>query len=287
MKIHDVGFSAPFRPGSPGGPSLAATLYLPEPAHAAPALLVGHGADSHRGRHQAFCRVACDFGFAVLALDFRGHGDSEGTADGPLDLDILAAATFLRGRSEVNPDRICYRGSSMGGFYGLKAAAAARLSALALLCPAGEAVMLAAIAQAEGGPAAPGRSARGGAAPLKERRGAHGADEVEGAAEGGGGATTARWDLPAMRAYFAAQDSLALAPQITCPVLLIHARGDRVVPVERSLELGRRLAGETTLMLWPGGSHTSAQHDPRIHLRTAQWLWEQVCRPPSGRRGGF
>ncbi len=88
----------------------------------APGLGVGHGAGSQAARHEAFCLEACSHGFAVLALDFRGHGHSDGTADGPLEQDVLAAVRFLRAHPSVDEKTICYRGSSMGAFYGLKAA---------------------------------------------------------------------------------------------------------------------------------------------------------------------
>lgn len=95
---------------------LAALLYLPaglDPAPAdaaaqAPGLIVGHGAGSRASRHAEFCREACRRGFAVIAPDFRGHGDSEGRADGPLEQDVLAAAHFLRSLPGVDAANICY-----------------------------------------------------------------------------------------------------------------------------------------------------------------------------------
>jgi dipeptidyl aminopeptidase/acylaminoacyl peptidase len=221
-------------------------------------LVVGHGAGSRRSRRAGFCRAAAAEGFAVLALDFRGHGDSEGAVDGPLEDDITVAAQFLRKHRAVDGTRLCYRGSSMGGFYGLKAAATGTFGAVALLCPADERLML------EG---------------LEDmaRRDA----DTEASGEPGSGGT--RWDVPAMAAYFRYQDSLALAARVTCPVLLVHARNDDVVPVSRSLDLAGRLAGDTTLVALAGGSHTSAQHDPAVHRLTARWLLDHVKSAYTGR----
>ncbi len=258
---------------APAELELVATLYLPNlagdaapgggPATGfAPGLVVGHGAGSHRGRHDEFCQAACSHGFAVLALDFRGHGESAGAADGPLELDILAAAAFLRDHPAVDGARLCYRGSSMGGFYGLKAAAEMHFAAVALLCPAGERELLDALDLAED---------------------THGTGRAEAqvppeAEEGGGAPPTGptRWDVPALKAYFANQDSLALAGRVRCPVLLVHAREDSVVPFDHSLALAGRLAGDTTLVALAGGTHTSAQHDPGVHRLTARWLLDQV-----------
>jgi dipeptidyl aminopeptidase/acylaminoacyl peptidase len=228
---------------------LVGTLYLPDGAtRPLPGLVVGHGAGSRRARHDSFCREACARGFAVLGLDFRGHGDSGGTADGPLDDDILAAAQFLRGHPAVDGRHICYRGSSMGGFYGLKAAAAGGFAALALLCPAGERVML------------------------------DGLENAPGAEPEEPGASATRWDIPRMNAYFRRQDSLALAAAVRCPVLLVHARADDVVPLSHSVALAQHLGGDATLVALAGGSHTSAQHDPAIHRLTTLWLLDQISR---------
>lgn len=254
---------------------LAATLYLPDPQDGtrAPGLVVGHGAGSRRARHDAFCREACSHGFAVLALDFRGHGDSAGVADGPLEQDILAATAFLRNHPAVDGRHLCYRGSSMGGFYGLKAAPEAGFTAVTLLCPAGEQVILDSLEGAEEGP--------GDTESPHERR----LSDAGGAATAGpvepSGAT--KWDVLRLRAYFERQDSPVLAAQIRCPVLLIHARADPVVPFEHSLALARHLAGDATLLALAGGTHTSAQHDPAIHRLTARWLLDQVKSACTGR----
>jgi dipeptidyl aminopeptidase/acylaminoacyl peptidase len=273
MRVTTVRFGVAGRPapasgaaGAPNGPSaaagagsargaaglvtieLVATLYLPDAsAGPFPGLVVGHGAGSQRARHEPFCREACSQGFAVLGLDLRGHGDSGGRADGPLEDDIMTAAGFLREHPGVDGDRLCYRGSSMGGFYGLKAAAAGGFAAVALLCPAGERVMLDGLEDT---------------LPVEP---------------------PTRWDVPGMKAYFLRQGSLALAAHVRCPVLLIHARADEVVPFSHSLALAQHLGGDATLVALAGGSHTSAQHDPAIHRLTAGWLLDQLTSACTGR----
>jgi len=256
--------------------SLVGTLYLPSrlatasvsrPAAArgpVPGLLVGHGAGSHRGRHDGFCRTACDAGFVVLAFDFRGHGQSEGVADGPLESDILAAARFLRNTGTVDPGLIAYRGSSMGGFYGLRAAPEAALAALVLLCPASRTVLLDAVLKAEeSGPAREGDLAAPGDQ-GRDRR-----SEPE-----------ARWDLPRMRRYLERTEEWDATAQVSCPVLIVHARGDEVVPLDHSLALAQRFPGEVTLTILPGGHHTSAQHDRDVHRQVVHWLRRQLLQFP-------
>lgn len=245
MAVTAVRFLSPPEEDLPPSLELAGVLYLPDipKDRRLPGLVVGHGAGSRASNHAEFCMRACKQGFAVLALDFRGHGDSRGEGDGPLELDILAAARLLRSRADIDPRRVCYRGSSMGGFYGLKSAPEAGFAALVLLCPAREDTMLASIDRAAAGKAAE---------------------------------SPARWDSPRLRAYFQQQDSYALAERVTCPVLLVHARGDEVVPIKGSFMLAQHLRSETTILALEGGSHTSAQHDPGMHAYTAAWLWSKV-----------
>ncbi|MBN1321008.1 MAG: alpha/beta fold hydrolase [Thermoleophilia bacterium] len=245
MAASPVRFLSPREEGLVPSLELAGLLYLPDrpDGRPAPGLVVGHGAGSRAARHADFCLAARRQGFVVLGLDFRGHGDSQGRGDGPLELDLTAAARFLRDRPEVDPLRVCYRGSSMGGFYGLKAAPETGFAALALVCPAGEATMLTSIDRGDGRP---------------------GAD------------ASTRWDSRRLRAYFERQDSRAVATRVSCPVLLVHARGDEVVPFAHSLLLAKHLRTDTTLLALEGGSHTSAQHDPAIHAYTAAWLWGKV-----------
>lgn len=154
----------------------------------------------------------------------------------------------------------------MGGFYGLKAAPEAGFAAMALLCPASEAVMLAAIRSEE--------ESRRPAGDPQQTSVTHPAE----APANPPSKQSTQWHLEHLREYFEQQDSLVLAGLVTCPVLLVHARGDEVVPFSHSAMLVQNLGGETTLLAVPKGSHTSAQHDPKIHHRTLAWLKE---RPPT------
>jgi dipeptidyl aminopeptidase/acylaminoacyl peptidase len=253
-----AGFPAGPSP-QPAGPLLAATLFLPPEALAAkvPGLVVGHGAGSRRTRHSAFCVEACRQGFVVLAFDFRGHGDSAGFGDGPMEEDVLAAARFLREMATVDPDAICYRGSSMAGFYGLIAAPEAAFASMVLICPASEKVFLDALDREESG-------TRDDAPDLE------GEDTPRFPPSAPG--EPPRWDAGALRLYFERQDSLAVASRVDCPVLLVHARADTVVPLSHSLALVQHLAGETTLLALPWGGHSTPQHEPKVHSQTLVWL---------------
>lgn len=237
------------RPAGPADDSeliLAGTIFLPAGADhrdpALPGLVVGHGAGSNRRRHEAFCRTACSEGMVVMALDMRGHGESGGEANGPLHHDITAAADLLRSHPLVDANRIGYRGSSMGGYYGLRAALDSRFAALALLCPAHEGILL----QALDNPPPPQEM---------ESRG-----------------LKAHFAVEESRLYLQGRDIMEEAEDLNIPTLLAHARHDDVVPVEVTLELAKRLRGDTEVIILGAGDHSSLQSDARMHRRVAAWL---------------
>jgi pimeloyl-ACP methyl ester carboxylesterase len=90
--------------------------YLPGASDAA--IVVAHGAGSTRSDALEQAAVLNRNGFAVLLVDARGHGDSDGTAmdfGWYGDADLIAAVDHLAARRDVDPDRIGVLGLSMGG----------------------------------------------------------------------------------------------------------------------------------------------------------------------------
>ena len=63
-------------------------------------------------------------GFAALAFDWRGHGESAGNLDDHTLDDVAAALAYLSRRPEVDKNRLCIRATSMGAYMALLAAAA-------------------------------------------------------------------------------------------------------------------------------------------------------------------
>jgi alpha-beta hydrolase superfamily lysophospholipase len=109
---------------------LAYALYLPaEPPTAS--VLILHGAGSCKESHFDFARAARAMGFAALALDLRGHGESRGPLTGTVLDDLRLAARALP------PGPLALRGSSMGGYLALIAAEPLDAAAVVAICPAG------------------------------------------------------------------------------------------------------------------------------------------------------
>lgn len=102
-------------------------------ARGRPAVLVVHGWQSQGENHVDFAQRCADRGWAVLAPDLRGHGRSTGSV-GP---EMVGDLVDLMGRLRAwGHPRIAIRGSSMGGFLGLHAAARGAAAAVAAICPA-------------------------------------------------------------------------------------------------------------------------------------------------------
>jgi acylglycerol lipase len=102
---------------APGGPQLFGQSWLTAgPARAA--ILVVHGLAEHSGRYDATARALNAAGFAVHAVDYRGHGRSEGRrvhVDSVDDYaaDVRAALEEVRRRHPREP--VFLLGHSQGG----------------------------------------------------------------------------------------------------------------------------------------------------------------------------
>lgn len=117
---------------APGGPPLAASLWG-APA-GAPGVVVVPGFGSRKENHADFSAAVAGAGMAALALDVRGHGESGGHLDGGALDDVLVALGHLAARGHAP---LGVRGSSMGGFLALHAAAREpRVRAVVAICPA-------------------------------------------------------------------------------------------------------------------------------------------------------
>jgi fermentation-respiration switch protein FrsA (DUF1100 family) len=214
---------------------LAYLLWLPESEPPWPGIVIVHGAGSCKENHSDFGRLAADSGWAALAYDQRGHGESLGEmSPGAID-DAGEMARLLCARDEVDPTRVCVRGSSMGGFVAIRAAAASDAIAGAIaICPAGERMLAEALRRE----------------PLEMRA-----------------------DRAALEPWLQEHDLRDAVEQIGAkPLLLLHARGDDEVPADFSEELYERAAEPRKLIIVPGGHHRSVQHDAELQSVTLRWL---------------
>jgi hypothetical protein len=105
---------------SNAGVELAGTLVLPSGPRPHPAVVFIHGSGAEgRWASRFLARRFAEIGVAGLIWDKRGVGESTGawTDAGFEDLaaDAAAAVAFLRGRPEIDPQRVGIHGHSQGG----------------------------------------------------------------------------------------------------------------------------------------------------------------------------
>jgi alpha-beta hydrolase superfamily lysophospholipase len=199
---------------------LAYTLWLPESEPAGGVVTI-HGAGSCKENHHDFARACRAAGLAAIAFDQRGHGDSEDALDGRLVDDVLTIAELL-------PREIprAVRGSSMGGYVAIQAAAPLDAAAAVAICPA------------------PGELLAAG---LRAGRFTFEADDEQ------------------LAAFLDAHDLRDATARLSAPLLLMHAEADEQVPVESSRELAAlATAPGSRLIVTPGGHHRSIQHDAEL-----------------------
>lgn len=218
---------------------LSYALFLP-PGQPSGGVVVLHGADSTKESHYDFGRMCRLYGLAAVAYDARGHGRSTGGFGPTAFGDVLAMCDLVR----EHAPHVGLRGSSMGGFCAIHAAALDPvIAAVVAICPAPEDVLI--------------RGLRSGHIPGEAF------DPME---------TVEPW-LRSLDLYDAAA---TLGPDTD--LLLLHARGDELVPYTVSEELHRVASEPKRLVLFPGGHHRSLQHDVEIQNLSARFVERAVAR---------
>lgn len=212
---------------------LAYSLWMPQQP-ATRGIVILHGAGSCKENHHDYARAAAAVGFAAIAFDQRGHGDSEGMMGGGVLDDTAAVSQRLRSRIEDPDAPIALRGSSMGGYLAIVAAAPVNAAAVVAICPASA---------------------------IGLRRGLE------------SGALRFPGDTAALDRFLSTHDASTAVDSLNAPLLLLHAEGDEVVPVAHSRELaGRMTNAQSRLIALPGGHHRSIQHDHELQSYTLRWL---------------
>ncbi len=203
-------------------------------------VVILHGAGSCKENHHDFARAVLHAGFAAIVFDQRGHGSSEGRLDARLLDDVRSITHLLRARIGDEDAPIAIRGSSMGGYLAIVAAAVIGAQAVVAICPA----------SAEG-----------------LRRGLRGRDLGFEADAGG------------LDAFLETHELSATVESLDVPLLILHAEGDEVVPVALSRELSRRMrAPQSRMITIPGGHHRSIQHDHELQAASIRFIEKALAR---------
>jgi alpha-beta hydrolase superfamily lysophospholipase len=238
MAIMRIPLPTPDPPALGVRDGLAYALFLPEGQPTA-GVVICHGAGSAKESHFDFGRAARANGIAALAFDARGHGRSEGAFGPSAFADVLAMVDLLR----EHVPHVALRGSSMGGFCALHAAAIAEpaVAAVVAICPAPEEMLIRAV-----------RSGR---------------------------LVDFRMDRAVVETWLETLDiRRAVASLAGCTALLfMHAQGDEQVPYTVSEELHSVAGDPKRLLIVPGGHHRSLQHDEEMQAESLRFIRKAVA----------
>jgi uncharacterized protein len=223
---------------------LAYALFLPDGDPSA-GIIICHGAGSAKESHFDFARAARGAGMAAIAFDARGHGHSEGEFGPTAFADVIEMGELMR---EHTP-HVALRGSSMGGFQVLHAAAIADppVMAVVAICPASEDLLL--------------RGVRG-------RR------------------FDFRLDPASVEPWLKTLDIRRAVASLAgkTAVMFMHAEGDEQVPYTISEELFSVAGEPKRLLIVPGGHHRSLQHDGEMQAETIRFIDRAARRRRRDRR---
>ncbi len=210
---------------------LSYALFLPE-TEPLGGVAILHGAGSAKESHFDFGRLCRDYDMAAVAYDARGHGRSAGEWGPTAFGDALAMCDLLR----EHAPRVALRGSSMGGFTAIHAAALeSSVAAVVAICP-GTADVLA--------------------------RGVRSGRISEFALD------------PSTEAWLESLDTFDAVASLGADtaLLLLHARGDEMLPYTISEDLHEAAHDPKRLLVFPGGHHRSLQHDLEVQNISARFI---------------
>jgi uncharacterized protein len=222
-------------------------LWIPDEPPPWPGVVIVHGAGSCKENHADFARLAMASGWAALTFDLPGHGESGPPMSGAAVEDVIAMASLLASQEGVDAGRVAVRGSSLGGFLAICAAAASpEIAGVIAICPAGEEHLARGLQRGK----------------LEMRVG----------------------DPVALEAWLMAQDVGEAIERITRrPLILMHAEGDTQIPSDQSEELYERAGEPRKLIIAPGGAHGTVQHDPELQGTALRWLERELAARESSR----
>jgi dipeptidyl aminopeptidase/acylaminoacyl peptidase len=228
---------------------LAGNLRRPDGVDEPPLVLMAPGLDSAKEEMHSTETLFLDRGVATLAFDGPGQGEAEYdlAIRGDYEVAVSAIVDWAERRDDIDTDRIAIWGVSLGGYYAPRAAAFdRRLKACIAL-----------------------------AGPY------HWADEWDNLPEVTREAFRARSraaDLDDAREKAAALSLKGVAERITCPLLVIFGKQDRLIGYRAAERLAAEASGPTTLWMIEDGNHGATNRAYRFRPQSADWLADTLAR---------
>jgi predicted amidohydrolase/dienelactone hydrolase len=222
------------------GTTLAA--YLRVPPGRRPVVIMIPGLDSVKEELQATAEHLLSRGLAVIAIDGPGQGEAEYelSIEPAYERVTTAVADYLKGRDDIDGDRIGVFGVSLGGYYAARSAAyEPRVRAAVALAGPYRWDLDWDMLPPQTRTSFQHRSGAGSPAEARERAGMLTLEHAAG--------------------------------RITCPLLVVHGGRDRLVPPYHAERLAREAPG-AELLMDPDGSHGLTNHAFESRSTIADWL---------------
>ena len=217
-------------------------LRLPPGRRPAPCVVLIPGLDATKEDFYSLMEICLRLGLGTFAFD--GPGQGEVRARSPLvdgyEGAILAVVAALTARPEIDEQRIALLGRSLGGHYALRAAAADRRVAAAVVF--------------------------GGFHDVT-----HWDEMPPLTREGFRQATGAATEEEARRrlAHMTLEGVLGY---VQCPVLVVHGKRDAIIPWHQAARIAEEIPAGATLWLDEDGVHCCHNHAVRYRPAMADWL---------------
>lgn len=228
------------------GTAMAANLRRPGGHGRAPLVLLLPGLDSTKEEFYHWEQVFLVRGLATLSLDGPGQGETGERTTIRADYEVAVSAVLdaLRGREDVDLDRVAAVGVSLGGYYAPRSAAFERRIRAAV---------------AIGGPYNFGECWEGLPALTRGAYRHHcGAASEEGAREHAFGL-----------------DLAPVLPRLRQPLLVVFGKLDRLIPYQHAERVAAE-APRAELVMYPEGNHVCNNIPYKYRPLVADWVWERL-----------
>ena len=229
------------------GASLYGNLRLPAGSGAAPVAIMCMGLDSAKEEMESYERLFLERGIGTFAFDGPGQGEAEYdfAIRGDYEVPVRAVVEALSARRDIDADRIGIWGVSLGGYYAPRAAAfETRIRAcIGLSGPYDMSECWDVLADLT-------------RAAFRAR--SHCADDGE------------------ARAKAATLSMKGIAGRITCPLLLVTGKLDRLVPWQHTERLAREALGPVETLIIEDGNHVANNRGYRYRPQCADWMARQL-----------
>ena len=229
------------------GASLYGNLRLPLQSAAAPIVVMCMGLDSAKEEMESYEHLFLERGIATFAFDGPGQGEAEYdfAIRGDYEVPVRAVVEALSARRDIDATRLGIWGVSLGGYYAPRAAAfEKRIKAcIGLSGPYDMSECWDVLTDLT-------------RAAFRAR--SHSADD------------------DAARAKAATLSMSGIASRITCPLLLVTGKLDRLVPWQHTERLAREASGPVETLIIEDGNHVANNRGYRYRPQCADWMARQL-----------